>query len=544
MNLLRSLTAWSWWTASVHRRIGLMLVMTAAVTAAVAIVSVRGLAVLNAQLDSTVDHQSAASSLVGKMLEESRMLSDSARKAALATTPEERFVALESLEAAKKALGERIEQISAQLDDAPELQAALRDGFSSFVISAVKASRLLQAGRQQDAERQLLSDFDPKLLAYVLTTVAGVSQHTERSVKSVAASGHSAYNRAIGLLLPLLLVAAATVVVGQLLLQRTVIRPVRRVARAAEQLAAGNFDIDLSTQSADECGEMLRGMAALRQQLASMIEAMQAASQTVVSTADQLATGNRELSLRTTDQVRALGAAATALESLNEMAERSADSARRINSEMKDTLDAAQRGNEVIAQVVSTMSETAQASRKIVDTVGMVHEIAFKTNILSLNAAIEAARAGEQGRGFAVVAAEVRMLAGKSAQAAKEIEALIEANMQTVEKGSKLGSEAGVAIEDILRQVRSAADGVAAISNSSREQSVRAHELTNAMSEIDSSTQRNASMVSAATAATETLRNEARTLTGRIAEFTHDDPAVEERFALEAQPLQDGRAAA
>lgn len=520
MNALGRLFAWSWWTASVNRRIGLMMLMTVVLTAAVAAISLRGLATLSLQLDNTVAYQSTATGLVGRMLDESRRLSESAHRAVSAATPEERDAALADLEASKKLLGERVEQISAQLAAAPELQNALREGFSSFVISAVKASRLLQAGRQQDAERVVLEDFDPKLLSYVLMTISGISQHTERSVENVAASGHSAYNRTIGLLLPLLIAVAAVVIVGQFLLHWTVIKPVRRVARAAEQLAAGCFDIDLATRSNDECGEMLRAMAALREQLSSMVAAMQAASQTVVTTADELANSNQELSSRTGDQARALRAAAAALESLNQMAGRSADSVRRIDGDMQSALDAAQRGNDVIAQVVSTVSETAVASRKIADTVGMIHEIAFKTNMLSLNAAIEAARAGEQGRGFAVVAAEVRMLAGKSAVAAKEIETLIAENVRMVEKGAKLGNEAGLAIEDIVRQVRAAAGGMTTISDSSDEQSRRADELTSTIGEIDANTQRNASMVSAAAAATETLRNEAHGLTAKIAEFT------------------------
>lgn len=517
----RGSTGGSWWTGSVGRRIGLIMFLTMLLTGAVAAVSLRGLATLNGRLDHTVAEQLEAAQLVTKMLDESHRLSASVRKAAAAATPEERAAALAELDAAKKSLGERVDEISARLKDAPELQTALQEGLSSFVISAVKVGRLMQAGRQQDAERELMSSFDPKLLAYVLMTVSGVSEHTERSVQAVADSGHRAYNRTLTVLMPILFAVVSAVVASHWLMRRTVIQPVRRVARAAEQLAQGRFDIDLETTSRDECGEMLRAMAALREQLATMIETIRSASQAVAGTADQLADGNQELSARSQAQARALREASESLESLNVMAKQSADVAQSASRDMQAAFGTAQQGNTVISRVVVTMEATALASRRIADTVGMIDEIAFKTNILALNAAVEAARAGEHGRSFAVVAAEVRELAGKSASAAKEIAALIAESSATVVDGTRLVAEAGVSIENIVRQVQAAADRMNDICNASRDQSRRADQVTGAIAEIDHGTQRNVAMVSQAAESTETLRNEARALTASVAEFTH-----------------------
>lgn len=530
MTRMRDFIHHAWGSGSISKRIGAIMLLVIALTGAVVFVSLRGLSALNNQLDSTVAEQSRAAELVGGMLEESRRLSENARHAVSATTPEERDAALAQLEASKKAFGERVDAISAQLTDAPELQQAMQEGLSSFVISAVKAGRLIQAGRQADAERELLNSFDPKLLAYVLTTVAGVSEHTDKQVRKVGDSGHAAYTRTLSILTVILVAIALSAVAGHWLLRRTVIKPVQRVARAAEQLSQGSFDVDLVSDSKDECGEMLRAMASLREQLASMIGAIRSASQSITSTADSLADGNHELSSRSHEQAGALRSASSALESLNEMAKRSAEHAERVTADMQAAYDAAQRGDKVIAQVITTMQATSESSRKIVNTVGMIHEIAFKTNILALNAAVEAARAGEHGRGFAVVAAEVRTLAGKSATAAKEIEAIIADSAATVATGSKLAADAGVAIENIVKQVHAMTSRMSEINNASHEQSRRAAEVTHAIAQIDQGTQGNVDMASQAANSTELLRGEARALTASIAEFTHEQvqapPAV------------------
>jgi methyl-accepting chemotaxis protein len=536
--------SWRWWTSSVSRRIGFIMMTMVALTLAAILVSMQGLSALNSQLDHTVVQQSRATRLVGEMLQESQRLSDSARHAATASNVSERAAAIADLEASKKKLGEHVDEISAQLGDAPELQAALQAGFSSFVISAVKASRLMQADRQQDAERELLNGFDPKLLSFVLMTIGGVTDHTERGVKAVAESGHDVYDRTLAVLTPTLLAIVVAVFLGHWLLRRSVVKPVRRVAHAAGRLAQGHFDVDLESDARDECGEMLRAMACLREQLGTMIGTIQATSGAVAYTADELAGSNHELSTRTNDQAMAFHDASRALEALNSMARQSAENAQRVSRDMQSAFSAAQHGRTVISEVAQTMEATAEASRRIAATVGMIQEIAFKTNILALNAAVEAARAGEHGRSFAVVAAEVRALAGKCASAAKEITGLIAESSATVGEGTTLVTNAGLAIENLVGQVQAAAGRVDEISKASLDQSRRADEVTNAIGQIDAGTQQNAEMASQATSATEELRNQARSLAASVAAFGGVDATETTKYtALEAPATAWERAA-
>jgi methyl-accepting chemotaxis protein len=251
-----------------------------------------------------------------------------------------------------------------------------------------------------------------------------------------------------------------------------------------------------------------------------MIGAIQAASTSLLTTADQLAGNNHELSARSQAQSQSLLQTTRAIDALSQMAQESAEQARGASRDMQDACKSAEQGNAVIDTVIATMHATAQASQRMADSIGTIREIAFKTNMLALNAAVEAARAGEHGRSFAVVAAEVRALASQSATAAREIEALIIDSRSTVEEGTRLVGSAGVVIRSIVHQVQTASGQMGRISTVGTQQSQRASEVTTAVNEMDTLTQQTADMVMEAAQSAQKLRSQAQALRASVAQFS------------------------
>jgi methyl-accepting chemotaxis protein len=224
------------------------------------------------------------------------------------------------------------------------------------------------------------------------------------------------------------------------------------------------------------------------------------------------------------------------MEELNATVRQNADNARQANELSKSSNDIAVRGGEMVKRVVSTMGEIQDSSKKIADIIGVIDSIAFQTNILALNAAVEAARAGEQGRGFAVVATEVRNLAQRSAQAAKEIKTLIAESVDKVEDGAKLVDQAGTTMDEVVVSFRQVANLVTEISNASREQSSGIEQVTQSVTQMDEVTQQNAALVEQAAAAAESLEEQARGLLQAVGSFKLDQDRAQAPARL-SRPL-------
>jgi len=302
-------------------------------------------------------------------------------------------------------------------------------------------------------------------------------------------------------------------------IMRSVTRPLQEAVAAAHVIARNDLSQPLDSQRRDELGELLRALGAMQSSLHQMVSQVRASTDNISNASTEIASGNQDLSTRTEQTAANLQQAASSMEQLTGTVKQSADSARQANQLASSAAEVAARGGVVVSQVVSTMDEINASSKKIADIIGVIDGIAFQTNILALNAAVEAARAGEQGRGFAVVASEVRSLAGRSAEAAREIKGLIGASVDRVEVGSKLVADAGKTMQEIVGSVQRVTDIIGEITAASAEQSDGIGQVNTSVTQLDQMTQQNAALVEQSAAAAESLKDQAARLAQVVGTF-------------------------
>jgi len=287
---------------------------------------------------------------------------------------------------------------------------------------------------------------------------------------------------------------------------------------AVSRVANGDLSEALPVQAGDQ-SSVLANVARMQSQLTEVVASVRANSESVATASAQIAQGNQDLSQRTEEQASALQQTAATMEELSATVRNNSESAQQANQLARNATEVATQGGAVVGQVVDTMQGISESSRKISDILSVIDGIAFQTNILALNAAVEAARAGEQGRGFAVVAGEVRTLAQRSAEAAKEIKTLITHNVEQVEQGSSLVADAGRTMDNIVSSIQRVGDIVAEISSASMEQTSGISQVGDAISQMDQVTQQNAALVEESAAAAESLKGQAQQLVQTVAVF-------------------------
>jgi methyl-accepting chemotaxis protein len=328
-----------------------------------------------------------------------------------------------------------------------------------------------------------------------------------------------ASNQALLVFGVVLAVAALVVVPSTLANMQSICGPVNEARRLASAISGGDLTSKVNVQGKDELADLMRDLDTMQTSLARIVGEVRHSTESIGTASSQIASGNQDLSHRTEQTASSLQQTAASVEQINGMVRQSADAARQASDMAVANAQVAARGGEVVGQVVATMQEIQDSSRRIGDIIGVIDGIAFQTNILALNAAVEAARAGEQGRGFAVVAGEVRSLAQRSAEAAKEIKSLIGTSVDRVAVGTALVSEAGQTIGEIVSNADRISSFIGDITVAAQEQSGGIGQVNSAVGRLDEMTQQNAALVEESAAAAESLREQAQRLSELVQVF-------------------------
>ncbi len=341
----------------------------------------------------------------------------------------------------------------------------------------------------------------------------------EKNMRDGGAAAHEAYLQARTMVLVASVIAALMAVGCALVITRSITAPIQDAVDAADRVADGNLSVPIHTDARDETGALLKALQRMQDNLVNTVRIVRGNAESVATASAEIAQGNDDLSRRTEQQASALEETAASMEQLGGTVRQNADNARQASQLAQEASDVAVKGGDVVNQVVDTMKGINESSRKISDIISVIDGIAFQTNILALNAAVEAARAGEQGRGFAVVASEVRSLAGRSADAAKEIKNLISTSVERVDQGTALVDQAGHTMQEVVASIRRVTSIVGEISAASREQSEGVGQVGEAIVQMDQATQQNAALVEESAAAASGLRTQADQLVQAVAVF-------------------------
>ena len=405
-----------------------------------------------------------------------------------------------------------------------ELLQRVKNQGSKYNTGVDALSALIKGDQEDDAKTYLSKQLRP-ILAQYLTDMNDLSAAQVASMNDSAKLGAETFAGARAAMISLGLLALAVAGGIGFFITRSLLKELggepKDAAEMARAAAQGDFTRSVALKPGDT-HSLLASLSAMQTSLTSVVSTVRHGSEGVATASAEIAQGNNDLSARTEQQASALEQTAASMEELGSTVKQNADSARQANQLAQNASTVAVKGGEVVGQVVETMKGINDSSRKIADIISVIDGIVFQTNILALNAAVEAARAGEQGRGFAVVASEVRSLAGRSAEAAKEIKTLINASVERVEHGTTLVDQAGVTMAEVVGSIRRVTDIMGEISAASSEQASGVAQVGEAVVQMDQATQQNAALVEEMAAAASSLKGQAQELVQAVAFFKVD----------------------
>jgi methyl-accepting chemotaxis protein len=398
------------------------------------------------------------------------------------------------------------------------LMAGIAGVRKDYIAKRNQVFEQLKGGDLEGGLKKIDSEMLPAVTAYVKALEDFVDyQRQQARLQEEQAAGDKAFAQT--LLIAMLVVCVAVAAGAGWLITRSVTTPLQVARHNTEAIAQGDLTQPLRAEGSDELAEMLRSLEQMQQRLRGVVGEIRAGTEGISTASREVAVGSQDLSQRTEEAASNLQQTASSLEEINATARQAAQSAAQANQLAGSAAEVARRGGDVVHQVVQTMGDINTSSRRIADIIGTIDGIAFQTNILALNAAVEAARAGEQGRGFAVVAGEVRLLAGRSAEAAKEIKSLISASVEKVDAGSRLVDDAGSTMQEIVASVQRVTDIIGEITAATGEQSTGIGLVSDAITQLDQVTQQNAALVEESAAAAESLSDQARRVAESVSVF-------------------------
>ena len=501
-------------------------VLVCLIGALVSGIGIHNMGLLNDEADQMYERELTALSLIKEANIDLVYVARDRRSAMLSTTDAERA---KYLERADKSLV----KLRAGLDQARPLFVSEKgkaflaeiDGLWTDYASQGKAlqSRIAESrlDDRADVTKALFGDF-ANLANKLDDRLSDLARLKEADAKRASERTTDVYEHSRALMLGLVVGASLLGIGIGLWIARSLTRQIGAEPATASALAQGVARGDLSVRIQLREGDTSSIMAALKAMQDSLVQVVsnvRSNSESVATASAQIAQGNQDLSQRTEEQASALEQTAASMEQLGATVKQNADNAKQANQLAQNASSVAVRGGDVVGQVVDTMKAINDSSKKIADIISVIDGIAFQTNILALNAAVEAARAGEQGRGFAVVASEVRNLAGRSAEAAKEIKRLINASVERVDQGSALVEQAGATMTEVVNSIRRVTDIMGEISAASTEQSAGVSQVGEAVGQMDQVTQQNAALVEQAAAAAESLKHQAQQLVQIVSGF-------------------------
>lgn len=452
------------------------------------------------------------------------------RNLALITDGSQQSAALEAYERNQKAVTSALAELqdAIKVDGIPtevkDKVAAIARVESIYAPTAASIVAQLKSGDKDAGIQRIREECNPTL-AQLNAALSDYAELTDQRTKQFILNAESSSDNQRQALLAFALGFAVLVAGMGYLLRRQVYETLGTDPETLRAMIGTMADGDLS--SATDTGKpdsnsVLAALGRMRSSMGSIVGQVRLASDSIATGSTEIASGNADLSIRTEEQASNLQAASASMVEIRSMVDRNADTARQASQLANAASDAAQNGGSVMQEVVDTMQDIAASSQKMSDIIGVIDGIAFQTNILALNAAVEAARAGEQGRGFAVVAGEVRSLAQRSAEAAREIKTLISSSNEKVDNGKQLVQNAGSSIGDIVGQVGKVASFIEEISSSALEQKAAIGQVSDSVGNLDQVTQQNAALVEESAAAAESLKHQAAMLADLVNKFQVD----------------------